>query len=35
MSEALFIKALRPSLNTQETSVPLRLYNDWNLIVFY
>ena len=28
ISEALFIKELRPSLNTQETSVPLLLYND-------
>ena len=28
ISEALFIKVLRPSLNTQETSVPLLLYND-------
>ena len=28
MSEALFIKELRPSLNNQETSVPLLLYND-------
>ena len=27
MSEALFIKVLRPSLNTQETSVPLLLCN--------
>ena len=26
--EALFIKELRPSLNTQETYVPLLLYND-------
>ena len=26
--EALFIKQLHPSLNTQETSVPLLLYND-------
>ena len=26
--EALFIKELRPSLNTQETSVPLFLYNE-------
>ena len=28
ISEALFIKELRPSLNTQETSVHLLLYND-------
>ena len=28
ISEALFIKELRPSLNTQEISVPLLLYND-------
>ena len=28
ISEALFIKELRPSLNTQETSVPLLWYND-------
>ena len=27
-SEALFIKELRPSLNTQETSVPLKLFNS-------
>ena len=26
--EALFIKELRPSLNTQETSVPLKLFNS-------
>ena len=28
ISEALFIKELRLSLNIQETSVPLLLYND-------
>ena len=28
ISEALFIRELRPSLNTQETSVTLLLYND-------
>ena len=28
ISEALFIKELRPSLNTQETCVRLLLYND-------
>ena len=28
ISEALFIKELRLSLNTQETCVPLLLYND-------
>ena len=28
ISKALFIKELCPSLNTQETSVPLLLYND-------
>ena len=28
ISEALFIKELCPSLYTQETSVPLLLYND-------
>ena len=28
ISKALFIKELRPSLNTQETSVPLLLNND-------
>ena len=28
ISEALFIKELRLSLNTQETSVPSLLYND-------
>ena len=28
ISEALFIKELHPSLNTQETSVLLLLYND-------
>ena len=28
ISEALFIKELHPSLNTEETSVPLLLYND-------
>ena len=28
ISEALFIKELRPSLNTQETSLPLLLYNE-------
>ena len=28
ISEALFIKELRPLLNTQETSAPLLLYND-------
>ena len=27
ISEALFIKELRPLLNTQETSAPLLLYN--------
>ena len=28
ISEALFIKELPPSLNTQETSVPLLFYSD-------
>ena len=28
ISKVLFIKELRPSLNTQETSFPLLLYND-------
>ena len=27
LSEALYIKELRPSLNTQETSVSLKLFN--------
>ena len=28
LSEALYIKELRPSLNTQETSVALKLFNQ-------
>ena len=35
ISEALFIKELRPSLNTQETSVPLLLYNGLSIMTFY
>ena len=35
MSEALFIKELRPSLNTQETCVSLFLYNNWPTLPFY
>ena len=33
--EALFIKELRPSLNTQETPVPLLLYNGYPRMPFY
>ena len=33
--EVLFIKELRPSLNTQETPVPLLLYNGYPRMPFY
>ena len=35
ISEVLFIKKVCPSLNTQETSVPLLLYDDELIMAFY
>ena len=35
ISEALFIEELRLSLNAQETSVSLLLYNDYPTMGFY